>query len=101
MKGFVYILKCSDERLYIGSTIDLTKRMQEHQAGEGANFTKQRLPVELIYLEEFNRIDEAFKREKQIQRWSRDKKEALVEGNLGKLKELAGCLNMTHFTNKE
>ena len=101
MKGFLYILRCSDERLYIGSTIDLSRRMQEHQSGEGANFTKQRLPVELIYLEEFDRIDEAFKREKQIQRWSRGKKDALVDGNLGKLKELARCLNMTHFRNKD
>ena len=101
MEGYVYILRCSDERLYTGSTNDVEKRIQEHLAGEGANFTKKRLPVELIYLEEFKRIDEAFKREKQIQRWSRGKKEALVDGNIKKLKELAECFNMSHYMNKK
>ena len=101
MKGYVYIIRCSDERIYTGSTTDIEKRIQEHLSGEGANFTKKRLPVELIYLEEFSRIDEAFKREKQIQRWSREKKEALVEGNFKKLKELAKCLNMTHYMKKK
>ncbi len=97
MKGYLYILRCSDERIYIGSTIDLRRRMDEHQAGEGANFTSKRLPIELIYVEEFDRIDHAFEREKQIQRWSRGKKEALIEGNTEKLKGLAKCLNMTHY----
>ena len=71
--------------------------MEEHQSGEGANFTKKRLPIELIYVEEFERIDYAFKREKQIQRWSRGKKEALIEGDIEKLKALAKCLNVTHY----
>ena len=52
----------------------------EHQSGNGANFTKSRLPVELVYYEEYERIDEAFFREKQIQRWSHEKKKALIEG---------------------
>ncbi|MDY0103985.1 MAG: GIY-YIG nuclease family protein [Lentimicrobium sp.] len=101
IKGYLYILRCSDERLYIGSTIDLKKRVQEHQAGEGSNFSKKRLPVELIYFEEFERIDQAFHRKKQVQRWSRGKKEALAEGNLEKLRELAKCLNMTHYLIKK
>ena len=55
-------------------------RLQQHQNGEGANHTKKRLPVRLIYWEEYSRIDEAFKREKQVQGWSRAKKEVLIKG---------------------
>lgn len=78
MKGYMYILECSDGSYYTGSTIDLERRLQEHQNGEGANHTKKRLPVSLVYYEEYERIDEAFYREKQIQGWSRKKKEALI-----------------------
>lgn len=60
--------------------------MEQHQMGEGANFTKKHLPVKLVYFEEFDRIDEAFNREKQIQRWSRVKKEALISGDIRRLK---------------
>ncbi len=61
------------------STNNLERRLTEHQNGEGANFTKKHLPVELVYFEEFQRIDEAFYREKQVQGWSRKKKEALIK----------------------
>ena len=74
----MYILKCSDDSYYTGSTNDLELRLLQHQNGEGANHTKKRLPVELVYFEEFNRIDQAFYREKQIQKWRREKKEALI-----------------------
>jgi putative endonuclease len=57
--------------------------------GEGANFTKKHLPIELVYFEEYDRIDGAFKREKQIQGWSRKKKEALINGEFEKLPELS------------
>lgn len=75
----MYILKCSDDSYYTGSTKNLEKRIQEHNSGEGANHTKKRLPVELVYFEEFDRIDVAFEREKQVQKWSRAKKEALIK----------------------
>ena len=75
----MYILECSDGSYYTGSTIDLELRVQQHQNAEGANHTKKRLPVKLVYCEEFSRIDEAFYREKQIQGWSRKKKEALIK----------------------
>jgi putative endonuclease len=78
-KGFMYILLCSDDSYYTGSTKNLELRLAQHQAGEGANHTKKRLPVELVYYEEFDRIDKAFYREKQVQGWSRKKKEALIE----------------------
>src|SRR3954469_20798649 len=79
MKGYMYILKCADGSYYTGSTRDLEKRLLQHQNGEGANHTKKRLPVELVYYEEFQRIDEAFYREKQVQGWRREKKEALIK----------------------
>lgn len=85
----MYILECSDVSYYTGSTIDLKRRLEEHNNGEGANHTKKRLPVKLIYYEEYHRIDFAFNREKQVQGWSRKKKEALIEGNSNLLPELA------------
>jgi putative endonuclease len=89
MKGYMYILECSDGSYYTGSTIDLEQRIIQHQNGEGANHTKKRLPIKLVYYEEYQRIDEAFYREKQIQGWSRKKKEALIKGNAELLPELA------------
>ena len=93
MNGYMYILECADGSYYTGSMINLEKRLKQHQNGEGANHTKKRLPVELIYFEEFARIDQAFYREKQVQGWSRKKKLALIEGNWEKLKEYAKCQN--------
>ncbi len=96
--GWMYILKCADGSYYTGSTDDLRRRFAQHCQGKGANYTKKRLPVELIYFEEFPRIDMAFYREKQIQGWTRKKKEALVKGQLEKLHELAVCQNETHYS---
>jgi putative endonuclease len=93
MKAYTYILQCSDGRYYTGSTRDLEMRLAQHKTGEGANFTRKNLPVELVYYEEFDRIDDAFYREKQIQGWSHSKKEALINGEKNKLHELAGCKN--------
>jgi putative endonuclease len=98
-KGYLYILECANGAYYTGSTKYLDLRLQQHQNGEGANFTKKHLPVKLVYYEEFQRIDEAFYREKQIQGWSRKKKEALMSGFVNKLHELAECKNETHFRN--
>ena len=61
--------------------------MKEHQKGAGANFTKQNLPVELIYLEIHEYVEDAFFREKQIQGWSRRKKEALMKSDYNLLIE--------------
>ena len=96
MKGYVYILKCANGKFYTGSTNDLEKRLAEHNMGEGANFTKKNLPVELVYTEEFSRIEDAFYREKQIQGWTRKKKIALIQGNFDKIHELAECKNETN-----
>ena len=88
-KGFTYILECADGTFYTGSTKDLEKRICQHNNGIGANYTKTRLPVDLVYYEEYIRIDEAFYREKQIQGWSRKKKLALIEGKPELLPKLA------------
>lgn len=95
--GFVYILECSDGSFYTGSTINIEQRLNEHNNGQGANHTKKRLPVKLVFLEEFDRIDDAFNREKQIQGWSRNKKIALINRDFEKLPELAECKNESHF----
>ena len=89
MKGYMYILLCANGSYYTGSTIDLERRLEQHQNGEGANHTKKYLPVILVYYEEYSRIDQAFYREKQVQGWSRKKKEALIEGKIELLPELA------------
>jgi putative endonuclease len=87
--SYMYILKCCDGTFYTGSTVDLEKRQWQHQNCEGANYTKTRLPVELVYYEQYERIEEAFKREKQVQNWSRKKKIALINGNANALTLLA------------
>ncbi|MCL2026355.1 MAG: GIY-YIG nuclease family protein [Leptospirales bacterium] len=97
MKGYMYILECANGNYYTGSTINLDKRLVQHQNGEGANFTKKHLPVKLVYFEEYQRIGQAFYREKQVQGWSRKKKEALINGRLDELKELAECKNESHW----
>jgi putative endonuclease len=89
MKGYMYILLCSNSQYYTGSTNDLNRRIAEHQNGEGANFTKKHLPIKLVYYEEFDRIDDAFYREKQVQGWSRKKKEALINGDSNRLPALS------------
>ena len=99
MKGWMYILLCSDGSYYTGSTNNLKLRLAQHHSGEGANHTKKRLPVVLVYYEEFIRIDDAFYREKQVQGWSRIKKEALIIGQSEELKKLAECMNETHWKN--
>jgi len=97
----MYILQCADESYYTGSTNNLALRLQQHQEGKGANHTKKRLPVKLVYFESFERIDDAFYREKQVQGWSREKKEALIQGMQGVLHKMAECKNQTHFKNQK
>lgn len=87
--GYTYILLCEDNNLYTGSTINIEKRFIDHQNGEGSNFTKTHPPIRIVYLEKHKRIDKAFEREKQIQRWRRAKKIALIEGNYKQLKALS------------
>ena len=88
-KGYVYILLCANGNFYTGSTIDLARRLQQHQNGEGANYTRKNRPVQLVYHKEFPTVQEAFKREKQIQGWSHAKKQALIDGDFDRLRSLS------------
>jgi putative endonuclease len=98
---YTYILECMDGSFYTGSTRNLHRRLWQHQQGLGANHTAKRLPVKLIYYEYYDRIDHAFYREKQIQGWSRKKKQALIAGNTNQLHILAECQNESHYRNFE
>ena len=97
MKGYMYILLCANNEYYVGSTNDLASRLLAHQNGEGANFTFKHLPVEHIYTEEFPDVEAAFEREQQVKKWSRAKKEALIAGDIEKLKQLS----KNHTENKK
>ncbi len=85
----MYILKCSNGHYYVGSTDDLEKRLEQHNSGEGASYTKKHRPVKLVYFEEYQRIDDAFYREQQIKGWTRAKKEALIKNNAELLPSLS------------
>ena len=89
MEGYVYILECADGSYYTGSTVNLERRLAEHERGEGAKHTKKRLPVSVVFFQKFQRIQEAFYAEKQIQGWRRVKKEALIHGETHLLKKLS------------
>ena len=75
---YVYLLKCSDESLYCGYTDDPVKRVKTHNMGKGAKYTKSRLPVSIVYSEEFDTKSEAMKREAQIKKLPRNKKLQLI-----------------------
>ncbi|MDJ0350632.1 GIY-YIG nuclease family protein [Cryobacterium sp. PH29-G1] len=86
---YTYILQCADGSFYVGSTWDIDRRLWQHNAGEGAVYTKRRRPVKLVYVEESPRIADAYAREKQIQGWNRAKRLALIEGRLADLPSLS------------
>jgi putative endonuclease len=75
---FIYILKCSDNTLYTGSTNDLDKRIEAHNAGKGAKYTRGRGPVIMIYYEKFRSKNKALKREWEIKALNRKQKQALM-----------------------
>ena len=77
----VYILECSDGSLYTGYTTDLERRVTEHDAGEGAKYTRGRTPVELVHAESFDSRSAAMSREYEIKGLSRAGKKRLVEGD--------------------
>lgn len=80
MDHFVYILKCADDTLYVGSTNDLAKRVAQHNTAKaGAHYTKIRRPVVLVYSEVVKTLIKARRREAEIKNWNREKKIALIE----------------------
>jgi putative endonuclease len=86
---WVYILHCADGSLYVGETSCIAERLQQHHEGRGSLHTSSRLPVTLIYSEEHSTEPSACRRERQIKRWTREKKLALAEGRLATLKGIS------------
>ena len=76
--NYTYILKCNDGTYYTGWTNNLEKRLKDHNEGKGAKYTKPRIPVELVYFEEFACKEEAMKREYAIKQLTRAQKERLI-----------------------
>jgi putative endonuclease len=87
--AFVYILRCADHTLYIGHTDNLPARKQEHNDGTAARYTARRRPVIVVYAEEHASTARAIARERQLKRWTANKKEALIAGDLKTLKTLS------------
>ena len=87
--AWMYILKCSDGSYYVGSTRDLEVRLWQHQQGLGAQYTKRRLPVELVFSSYFENVADAYGVEKQVQGWSRAKRQALIRGDFDALPGLS------------
>lgn len=77
--NYTYIVECSDGSLYTGWTNDLEKRILAHNSGKGAKYTKTRLPVRLVYYEEFLTKEEAMSREYRIKRLTRQEKLKLIK----------------------
>ncbi len=86
---YVYILLCADQSFYVGSTKDIENRVKRHNEGQGAQYTRARRPVHLVYHEVYPDADAAVRRERQLKRWSHAKKQALIEGDKDRLKQLS------------
>jgi predicted GIY-YIG superfamily endonuclease len=86
---WVYIVRCSDESLYIGHTDDLDSRETTHNEGRGSRYTAQRRPVQVVYFESHDSSETAIARERQLKRWTTNKKEALIAGDVATLKALS------------
>lgn len=76
--NYTYILRCSDDTYYTGWTNDLDKRLKMHNSKKGAKYTKSRTPVTIAYYEEYDKKEEAMKRECEIKKLSRKQKEILM-----------------------
>jgi putative endonuclease len=90
MAIYLYILRCSDGSYYVGTRRgDLDERIAQHQAGTFDGYTARRLPVVLVFHQEFDRIEDAISAERQVKGWRREKKEALIRGDLTALPALS------------
>lgn len=91
MTSFVYILECSDGSYYVGSARGETAepRIHAHNSGHYGGYTASRRPVEVKFIEHFERVTDAIAAERKIKGWSRAKKEALIGGDFDKLKSLS------------
>ena len=78
MMNYVYLLRCCDGTLYCGWTTDLRKRLDKHNSGSGAKYTRSRLPVELVYYESYENRHEALSREWHIKRMTHEEKMKMI-----------------------
>lgn len=96
---YVYILECADDSYYVGVTNNVGRRFIEHSSGLHENsYTYKRRPIKLVYCKQFEKPMEAINYEKQLKRWTRSKKEALIKYDYKNLHELAKCNNETSHT---
>ena len=89
----MYILECADGSYYVGSTRNLDHRLMQHELGAVPSYTSTRLPITLVYTEEWEHMHEAYVREKQVQGWGRAKRRALIEGRPDDLPDLSRSSN--------
>src|ERR1044071_5890021 len=89
MSFYVYIVRCADNSYYTGHTDNLEERIAKHQSGQIEGFTSRRLPVAVLFSEDFSTREEALACERQIKGWSRKKKEALIRGDWVEVSRLA------------
>ncbi|GAB4375126.1 MAG: GIY-YIG nuclease family protein [Kiloniellaceae bacterium] len=90
MSAFVYMLRCSDDCYYVGSTCkSLEERVAEHNAGALGGYTASRRPIYLVWSQEFQHLTDAIAAERQVKGWSRAKKEALIRGDFDLIRRLA------------
>jgi len=90
MGAYLYILRCADGSYYVGTTTaGLERRLAEQQAGDFDGYTALRRPVESVFHQHFDRLEDAAAAERQVKGWRRDKKEALIRGDLAVLPFLA------------
>jgi putative endonuclease len=90
VSAYLYVLRCADGSYYVGTTAaGLERRMAEHNAGALDGYTALRRPVELVFHRRFERLDDAAAAERQVKRWRREKKEALIRGDFAALPSLA------------
>jgi|KBSMisStandDraft_5_1062788.scaffolds.fasta_scaffold2315991_1 putative endonuclease len=99
---FLYILRTPSNTLYIGVTAALDQRITTHNSGKGAEWTKVHKGGVLVYSETYSTLGSARRREIQLKKWTRAKKEALIAGDLVKLKSLSHRHNIPpHFSAHE
>ena len=87
--AWVYMLRCADSSYYVGSTRNLDGRLEQHASGLGSVYTSSRLPIALVWCQEYESVAEAYAIEKKVQGWSRVKREALIEGRIDLLPSLS------------